>query len=47
MASKICKEFYPLRNIYLPEDYGCKDLSDYIAKFRSAEGLKTIIQLQI
>jgi len=47
MASKICKEFYPLPNIYLPEDYGCKDLSDYIAKFRSAEGLKTIIQLQI
>jgi len=47
MAAKICKEYYPMRNIYLPEDYGCKDLSDYIAKFGSTEGLKTIIQLQI
>ena len=47
MASKICKEFYPLTNIYLPEDYECKDLSDYIARFGRTEGLKTIIQAQI
>lgn len=47
MAAKICKEYYPMRNIYLPEDYGCKDLSDYIAKFGKTEGLKTIIQIQI
>jgi hypothetical protein len=47
MAAKICKEYYPMSNIYLPEDYGCKDLSDYIAKFGRTEGLKTIIQIQI
>ena len=36
MAQKICKE-YNLRNIYLPEDYGVKDLSDYIAQFKRTE----------
>ena len=47
MAKRICKEYYPMRNIYLPEDYGVKDLSDYIAKFKHTEGLKTLIDIQL
>jgi hypothetical protein len=46
MAQKICKEF-KLKNIYLPEDYGVKDLSDYVSKFQSFGGLKTLIDLQL
>jgi hypothetical protein len=46
MAQKICKEFR-LKNIYLPEDYGVKDLSDYVSKFQSFGGLKTLIDLQL
>ena len=46
MAQKICKE-YNLRNIYLPEEYGVKDLSDYIAQFKRTEGLKTLIDIQL
>lgn len=46
MARKICKE-YGLRNIYLPEDYEVKDLSDYIAKFKSFGGLRTLIDIQL
>ncbi len=47
MAKKICKEYSPMRNIYLPEDYGVKDLSDYIAKFKEPGGLKTLIDIQL
>ncbi len=47
MAKKICKKYYPMSNIYLPEDYEVKDLSDYIAKFKSTEGLKTLIDIQL
>jgi len=46
MAKKICKE-YRLNNIYLPDDYGVKDLSDYIAKFKRTEGLRTLIDIQL
>lgn len=46
MAKKICKEYH-LNNIYLPEDYGVKDLSDYIAKFKRTEGLRTLIDIQL
>ena len=34
MAAKICKEYYPINNIVIPDEYGVKDLSDYIAKFK-------------
>ena len=46
MAAKICSE-YRLNNIYIPEDYQVKDVSDYIAKFGSFGGMKTLIELQI
>ena len=50
MANKIqnrYKENYFLKNIKIPEYYKIKDLSDYIAHFKSIEGLKTLIELQI
>lgn len=50
MASKIqnkYKENYSLKNIKIPENYKIKDLSDYIAHFKSIEGLETLIKLQI
>lgn len=46
MAQKICKE-YNLNNIYLPEEYGVKDLSDYIAHFKTFGGLRTLIDIQL
>ena len=46
MAQKICKEYH-LNNIYLPEDYGVKDLSDYVARFKSFGGLRTLIDIQL
>ena len=47
MAAKICKEYYPIKNIVIPDEYGVKDLSDYIAKFKRTEGLKTLIDIQL
>ena len=47
MAAKICKEYYPIKNILIPDEYGVKDLSDYIAKFKRTEGLKTLIDIQL
>ena len=47
MAKKICKEYYPMSNILIPDDYGVKDLSDYIAKFKRTEGLRTLIDIQL
>ena len=44
MAHKI-REKYLLRNIFIPDDYECKDLSDYVAKFGSYNGAKTIIEV--
>mgnify|MGYP003124934011 FL=1 len=47
MANKICKEYYPMKNIIIPDQYKIKDLSDYVAHFQSFEGLKTLIDLQL
>tara|TARA_R110002051_G_C8605675_1_gene481101 strand:+ start:38 stop:322 length:285 start_codon:yes stop_codon:yes gene_type:complete len=47
MAEKICKQHNILNNIIIPEDYKIKDLSDYIAHFKSTHGLQTLIKLQI
>ena len=46
MATKICNK-YNLKNIYIPEEYQVKDISDYIAKFNSNNGAKTLITCQI
>tara|TARA_R110002074_G_scaffold5185_2_gene25379 strand:- start:1768 stop:2754 length:987 start_codon:yes stop_codon:yes gene_type:complete len=46
MANKICIK-YDLKNIYIPSDFKVKDISDYIAKFNSNGGAKTLIQCQI
>ena len=46
MANKICKRFL-VQNIYIPEDYQVKDISDYIAKFNNIKGAKTLIECQI
>ena len=46
MANKICKKYDILNNIIIPDDYKIKDLSDYIAYFKSTKGLKTLINLQ-
>ena len=46
MADKICNK-YNLKNIYIPEDYQVKDISDYIAKFNSNGGAKMLIKCQI
>lgn len=46
MANKICKQYYPLKNIIIPDEYRIKDLSDYIAHFKSIKGLETLIELQ-
>ena len=46
MAKKICTK-YRLNNIIIPDNYELKDLSDYIAHFKSTGGLKTLIEVQI
>ena len=46
MAEKICKQHNILNNIIIPESYKIKDLSDYIAHFKSTRGLQTLIKLQ-
>ncbi len=46
MAKKICAK-YRLNNIIIPDNYELKDLSDYIAHFKSTGGLKTLIEVQI
>jgi len=46
MAKKICTK-YRLNNIIIPDNYELKDLSDYIAHFKSTGGLKTLIEIQI
>jgi len=46
MANKICKHFV-VKNIYIPEDYQVKDISDYVARFNSIGGAKTLIECQI
>ena len=47
MATKICKEYYPMKNILIPDHYGLKDPSDYIAHFKHTEGLQTLIDIQL
>lgn len=47
MAQKICKEYYPIKNILIPDEYGLKDPSDYIAHFKHKEGLQTLIDIQL
>ena len=46
MASKICKR-YKLQNVLIPDFYELKDLSDYVAHFKSFEGLRTLISIQV
>jgi len=46
MAMKI-KEKYHFSNVFIPDIYRCKDLSDYIAEFHANGGIKTLIDLQI
>lgn len=46
MAQKICQT-YSLKNIYIPEEYCVKDISDYVAKFTSLGGPKKLIELQL
>jgi hypothetical protein len=54
MAKKIINKYAHSTNIYsptisnivIPDDYQVKDLSDYIAKFNSFGGLRTLIELQ-
>ena len=43
MANKI-KEKYYFTNIFVPDEYCCKDLSDYIAKFNSFGGMQALIE---
>jgi hypothetical protein len=47
MAAKICKEYYPMSNIIIPNQYKLKDPSDYIAHFKRTEGLQTLIDIQL
>ena len=43
MANKIIKEFPNFVNIVLPEQYGVKDLSDYIAKYKSPAVINALV----
>lgn len=43
MANKIIREFPNFVNIVLPEQYGVKDLSDYIAKYQSVDLINALI----
>jgi hypothetical protein len=47
MAKKICKEYYPIKNIVIPDGYQIKDPSDYVAHFKRTEGLQTLIDIQL
>ena len=47
MANKICKEYYPMKNIVIPDVYQLKDPSDYVAHFKQTEGLQTLIDIQL
>jgi len=47
MAKKICKEYYPMKNILIPDEYQLKDPSDYVAHFKKTEGLQTLIDIQL
>tara|TARA_R100001463_G_scaffold31338_1_gene70901 strand:- start:7 stop:999 length:993 start_codon:yes stop_codon:yes gene_type:complete len=47
MAKKICKEYYPMKNIFIPDEYQLKDPSDYVAHFKKTEGLQTLIDIQL
>ena len=42
MAIKICDKF-KLGNICIPTELGVKDISDYIAKYKSLDGAKKLI----
>ena len=46
MAKKICEKYH-LKNIFIPDVYRLKDLSDYIAHFKSFGGLRTLIDIQL
>lgn len=43
MANKIIREFPNFVNIVLPEQYGVKDLSDYIAKYQSTHLITALV----
>lgn len=43
MANKIIREFPNFVNIVLPEQYGVKDLSDYIAKYNSVDLINALV----
>lgn len=43
MANKIIREFPNFVNIVLPEQYGVKDLSDYIAKYQSTSVINALV----
>ena len=43
MAIKICNKYNFIKNIYLPETYKVKDISDYIEKFQSTTKIQTLI----
>jgi 5S rRNA maturation endonuclease (ribonuclease M5) len=47
MAKKICKEYYPMKNILIPDEYQLKDPSDYVAHFKQTKGLQTLIDIQL
>ena len=46
MAEKIRQKYW-FTNIFIPDVYQCKDLSDYVAKFNSLDGLQNLINIQI
>jgi hypothetical protein len=46
MAEKICTSF-DLRNICIPSEFGVKDISDYIGKYKSLDDAKHLIEQQI
>tara|TARA_R110002012_G_scaffold2124_7_gene10159 strand:- start:8586 stop:9575 length:990 start_codon:yes stop_codon:yes gene_type:complete len=46
MAKKICTLFN-LRNICIPSEFGVKDISDYIGKYKSLDDAKHLIEKQL
>lgn len=46
MANKIIEKYFPMSNIVIPSKFGTKDLSDYIAKYKSLELARKLIEHQ-
>ena len=46
MANKIIEKYFPMSNIVIPSKFGTKDLSDYIAKYKSLDLARKLIEYQ-